>query len=110
MKIVAKTRKIDYAGSNKIEFDGQLHFKTFVEDAFSPGTVAANSSDSLVVAVPLAEIGDLCLVSYDQDLAETVMTAYVTAAGFVTALLTNATSAGIAVPDGTVRVWLIKST
>lgn len=59
------------------------------------------------LTVPGASLGDFVLSSMDVDVADTMLTAAVTAANTVTAVLANNTGGAIDLGSGTLRVRVV---
>jgi hypothetical protein len=77
--------------------------------AWTPGTVAANTTATQAITVTGAAMGDTVEVGYNQTLSnDLILTGYVTAANTATAKLRNLTGSGIAVTAGTVRATVRK--
>ncbi len=71
---------------------------------WNPGSCAAGASEQTTVAVSEAAIGDLAIASFSLPDSSMLPNAQVTAAGVVTATLTNISGAPINLASGTVRV------
>ena len=79
----------------------------YVEKTWDAGSIADGNEEALEVTVPGASLGDFVLSSFSVDVADLMLTAAVTAANTVTAVLANNTGGGIDLASGTLRVRVI---
>lgn len=71
---------------------------------WNPGNLVAGAQTSTTVALTGAALGDEATCSFSLDLQVLQLTAYVSAANVVTALLVNNTAGAIDLASGTLRV------
>lgn len=71
--------------------------------AWDPPSVAAGGSTTTTVAVAGAALGEFVWLSFSLSLAGLVLTGYVSAAGVVTAVLSNPTGGAVDLGSGTLR-------
>lgn len=71
---------------------------------WTPGTVANGASVTITVTVANAALGMAVLPSFSIDLSGATLTAYVSAANTVTAVIANTTGATINLSSGTLTV------
>jgi hypothetical protein len=74
---------------------------------WNPASIADGDEVAVGVTVPGAQLGDFALASFSLDVADLVLSADVTAANTVTAVLHNSTGAGVDLGSGTLRVKVI---
>lgn len=72
--------------------------------SWDPGSIADGAAESTTVTVAGADLGDLAIVGYDNDIQGLIATAFVSAANTVTIRLQNETGAPIDLADSAVRV------
>jgi hypothetical protein len=75
---------------------------------WDPGNIANGSLDTTTVAVTGAVMGDFVLASFDQDHSKLVLSAYVSAADTVTAVMLNNSGGAVNLGSGTLRVRVLK--
>lgn len=76
---------------------------------YDPANIVAGSSLTTTVTVAGAALGDFVLISFTLDLAELIVTAYVSAANTVTVKFYNNTVADINLGSGTLAARVIKA-
>lgn len=76
-------------------------------DTWDPGNIADGSFEAKEVTVNGANLGDYAIASFSLDVEDLILTANVTAANTVTALLSNNTGGAVNLGEGTVRVKVI---
>ena len=79
----------------------------YVEKTWDASSIADRNEEALEVTVPGASLGDFVLSSFSLDVADLMLTASVTAANTVTAILANNTGGSIDLDSGTLRVRVI---
>ena len=79
----------------------------YVEKTWDASSIADGNEEALEVTVPGASLGDFVLSSFSLDLTDLMLTASVTAANTVTAILANNTGGSIDLDSGTLRVRVI---
>ena len=93
----------------ELEFDGQLWCVVVPPPAMAastswdPASVAAGTSATTTVAMTGAIVGDKVAIGFSNDLQGMVLSAYVSAANSVTAVLFNPTGSTINLASGTLR-------
>ena len=75
---------------------------------WDPANIAAGASTTTTVAVTGAAVGDYVIPSFSLSLAGTVLTAYVSGANTVTAVLSNPTAGAVDLASGTLKVRVEK--
>jgi hypothetical protein len=80
-----------------------------VSATWDPGEIPVGGKVSTTVPVPGAALGDFVIRSFSLDLQELVLTADVSAADTVEAVLANNTGAPVDLASGTLRVLVLKS-
>ena len=80
-----------------------------VTDTWDPGSVAAGGQVTKDITVPGAALGDFVLKSFSLDVEDLKLSADVTAANTVTAILSNLTGAAVDLGSGTLKVLVLKS-
>ncbi len=83
-----------------------IHSGSFTYD---PPAISAGFSSSQAFSVPGALAGDYCLVSFSQNLAGVVVTAYVDSSNSVTVTFFNATASTINLASGNLKLALIRA-
>ena len=76
---------------------------------WNPASIASGASESKEVTVTGAALGDFALVSFNLDVQDITLTADVTAANTVTAVLANNSGGAVNLASGTLKVLVIKS-
>lgn len=76
---------------------------------WDPGSIANGASESKEITVTGAALGDFVLRSFSLDVSDLTLTADVTAANTVTAVLANNSGAAVNLGSGTLRVLVLKS-
>ncbi|MHA2069287.1 MAG: hypothetical protein ACXABY_33420 [Candidatus Thorarchaeota archaeon] len=74
---------------------------------WDPASTLDGNEDATTVTVPGAKLGDFAFASFSLDVADLSLTADVTAANTVTAVLANNTGGTIDLGSGTLRVKVI---
>jgi hypothetical protein len=74
---------------------------------WDPASIADGNEVAVEVTVPDAKLGDFALASFSLDVADLMLTAAVTAADTVTAVLANNTGGAVNLGSGTLRVKVI---
>ena len=74
---------------------------------WDPASIADGNEVAVEVTVPDAKLGDFVLASFSLDVADLMLTAAVTAANTVTAVLANNTGGSVNLGSGTLRVKVI---
>lgn len=89
-----------------IAYEIQKGFDMFEGSAtWNPGSIADHDMEAVDITVAGVALGDYVLaVSFSLDVEDLALTADVTAANTVTAVLHNSTSAAVDLASGTVRV------
>ncbi len=80
-----------------------------VTDTWDPGSIPVGAKISKTVTVAGAALGDFVLKSFDKDLQELQLTADVSAANTVEAVLGNLTGSAVDLESGTLKVLVLKS-
>lgn len=80
-----------------------------VETTWNPASIPALGTESLVITVPGAALGDFVERSFSLSLSGLLLFTDVTAANTVTVTLFNPTTTFVDLPSGTVRVLVLKS-
>lgn len=76
---------------------------------WNPSSLANGASTSQEVTVTGAALGDFVIVSFSLDVQDLTLTADVTAANTVTAVLANNSGASVDLGSGTLKVLVLKS-
>lgn len=84
---------------------GQKEYTT----TWDPGSIASGASESKEITVTGASLGDYVLVSFSLDVQDMTLTADVTAANTVTAVLANNSGGAVNLGSGTLSVLVLKS-
>jgi|TARA_R100000093_G_scaffold17027_1_gene9678 hypothetical protein len=79
----------------------------YVEKTWDASAIADGNEEALEVTVPGASLGDFVMSSFSLDVADLMLTAAVTAADTVTAVLANNTGGSINLDSGTLRVRVV---
>ena len=79
----------------------------YVESTWDASSIADGNEEAAEVTVPGASLGDFVLSSFSLDVTDLVLTAEVSAADTVTAVLANNTGGAINLDSGTLRVRVI---
>tara|TARA_R100000656_G_scaffold115038_1_gene87545 strand:+ start:74 stop:352 length:279 start_codon:yes stop_codon:yes gene_type:complete len=79
----------------------------YVESTWDASSISDGDEQATDVTVPGASLGDFVLSSFSLDLADVVLTAAVTAANRVTAVLANNTGGSVDLASGTLRVRVV---
>ena len=79
----------------------------YVEKTWDASSISDGDEEALEVTVPGASLGDFVLSSFSVDVADLMLTAAVTAADTVTAVLANNTGGSIDLASGTLRVRVV---
>ena len=74
---------------------------------WDPASILDGDEVAVNVTVPDAKLGDFALASFSLDVADLTLTADVTAANTVTAVLANSTGGAVNLGSGTLRVKVI---
>lgn len=74
---------------------------------WDPASILDGDEVATDVTVPGAALGDFALASFSLDVADLSLTADVTAANTVTAVLSNSTGGAVNLGSGTLRVKVI---
>jgi hypothetical protein len=74
---------------------------------WDPASIADGNEVAVEVTVPDAKLGDFVLASFSLDVADLMLSAAVTAANTVTAVLANNTGGTVNLGSGTLRVKVI---
>ena len=77
------------------------------EATWNPGSILDGNEEVVEVTVPGARLGDFAFASFSVDVADLVLSADVTAADTVTAILANNTGGAIDLASGTLRVKVV---
>lgn len=75
---------------------------------WNPGNIASGSFEAKEVTVTGAALGDYARASFSLDVQDLIMTANVTAANTVTAILANNTAGAVNLAEGTIYVEVIE--
>jgi hypothetical protein len=75
---------------------------------WDPGSIADGDEEAKEITVTGAALGDFILVSFSLDVADLTLTAQVTTANTVTAVLANNTGGAIDLAEGTVKAKVIR--
>src|SRR5690606_2173798 len=75
---------------------------------WNPPSIPMNGSASTTVSIPGAVMGDIVMASFTNDLQGMTISAYISAAGTATVVLTNNTAAAINLASGTVKAMVIR--
>jgi hypothetical protein len=76
---------------------------------WDPGSVSSGSSTTKTVTVSGAAVGDFAVATFSLSLSGLQLTAYVSAADTVTAVLSNLTGSAVDLSSGTLSVLVFKS-
>lgn len=79
----------------------------YQEVTWNPASILDGNEDAVDVTVPGAALGDFALASFSLDITDLVLSASVTAANTVTAVLANNTGGTIDLGSGTLRVKVV---
>ena len=108
----ARQHYIDHTGeaSRRIgDFDiRQLYGILNGSDTWDPASIADGDEEAKEITVTGAALGDFVLASFSVDVADLSLTADVTAADTVTAVLANNTGGAVDLASGTIYVRVIK--
>jgi hypothetical protein len=77
-------------------------------DTWDPGNIADGAEEAHDVTCDDAELGDFAIASFSLDVSDLTLTADVTAANTVTAILSNSTGGAVNLGSGTIRVRVWK--
>jgi hypothetical protein len=89
-------------------FDGTSDDARRLVTAWSPPRLAPGAQTLVTLALPGAELGDLVIAGYSDDLRGLQLTAYVEGKNRVTLVLRNGTADPATLPPGRVKVQLLK--
>lgn len=76
---------------------------------WNPGSIGDGDEQTQVVNVTGAALGDFVIPSFSLDVSDLQLTADVTVAGQITAVLSNSTNGAIDLAEGTLRVRVIRA-
>lgn len=77
------------------------------EATWNPGSIVDGNEEAVDVTVPGVKLGDFVFASFSLDVADLSLTADVTAADTVTAVLANNTGGAVDLGSGTLRVKVV---
>ena len=77
---------------------------------WNPGSISDGDEEATDVTITGAELGDYAIASFSLDVSDLQLTADVTAANTVTAVLSNSTGGAVDLAEGTLYVRLLKRT
>lgn len=80
---------------------------TLTEATWDPASIADGNEVATEVTVPGANLGDFAFASFSLDVADLQLSADVTAANTVTAVLANNTGGNVDLSSGTLRVKVV---
>ena len=80
-----------------------------VTATWNPESISSGASESKNITVSGAALGDFVLVSFSLDVQDITLTADVTAANTVTAVMANLSGGAINLASGTIKVLVLKS-
>lgn len=86
----------------------QLNLSFTGSATWNPGSIANGAEEMKEVTVTGAALGDFAIPSFSLDVTDLQLTADVTAANTVTALLNNNTGGAIDLASGTIYILVIK--
>jgi len=100
---------IDESSRRLLDFDiRKLYGILNGSDTWDPASIADGDEEAKEITVTGAALGDFVLVSFSVDVADLSLTADVTAADTVTAVLANNTGGAVDLASGTIYVRVIK--
>lgn len=79
----------------------------YVESTWDASSIADGDEEAVEVTVPGASLGDFVLSSLSVDVADLALSAAVTAANTVTAVLSNNTGGAVDLGSATLRVRVV---
>lgn len=85
------------------------HIPRIVTGTFDPPSIANGASTTVTFAAAGTSIGDMVTASFSNSLAGVTLTGYISAAGSVTAVLSNTTGAAVDLASGTFKFYIIKT-
>jgi hypothetical protein len=88
--------------SDIVEYDGN--------DTWDPGSIAIGGSETTTVTATGAVLGDFAMASFSLDTQGLTLTATVTSANTVTAVLSNNTAGAVDLASGTIYVRVFPRT